>query len=122
MDLGIRGRVALVTGGSRGIGRAVAETLAAEGARTVITYHEDETAALEVAETLKTKPQRYVLGEPGAPERLLDDVTREWGDPGILVANALARAPRRPPGRHFEDIPPTAWAGALSANLFDTIR
>jgi len=44
MDLGLRGKTALVTGGSKGIGRAVARTLAAEGARVVICSREARAA------------------------------------------------------------------------------
>jgi 3-oxoacyl-[acyl-carrier protein] reductase len=122
MDLGIAGKLALVTGGSRGIGRAIAEALAAEGARTVITYHEDEASALVVAEALGNKPVRYTMGEPGSAERLMATVIQQWGEVDIVVANALSRSPRRTPGQHFEDVAPPEWMDSISANAYDTIR
>ncbi|HEY6711461.1 MAG TPA: SDR family NAD(P)-dependent oxidoreductase, partial [Rubrobacter sp.] len=48
------GRVALVTGGGRGIGRAVAARLANEGANVAISYRSNDTAAEEVAEEVRT--------------------------------------------------------------------
>jgi NAD(P)-dependent dehydrogenase (short-subunit alcohol dehydrogenase family) len=122
MDLGIAEKVALVTGGSRGIGRAVAEAFAAEGAHTVITYREDEASAVAVAETLGTKPVQYTMGDPGSADRLMATVEQEWGGADILVTNALARAPRRPSGQHFEDVAPQQWAASIATNLNDTIR
>jgi 3-oxoacyl-[acyl-carrier protein] reductase len=122
MDLGIAGKLVLVTGGSRGIGRAVAEAFAAERARTVITYHQDEASALAVAETLGTKPVRYAIGERESADRLMAAVTQEWGEVDILVANALARSPRRLPGRHFEDISPQEWTASTGANAYGAIR
>jgi 3-oxoacyl-[acyl-carrier protein] reductase len=122
MDLGIAGRLALVTGGSRGIGRAIAEAFAAECARTVITYHEDEASALAVAETLGTKPLRYAMGEPGSADRLMAEVTQEWGEVDILVTNAWARSPRRAAGRHFEDVAPPEWTASITTNAYDPIR
>lgn len=122
MDLGIAGRLVLVTGGSRGIGQAIARAFAAEHACTVITYHEDEASALAVAEALGTKPVQYAMGESGSADRLMAAVTQEWGTVDILVANALARSPRRAPGQHFEDVAPQEWTSAIGTNAYDAIR
>lgn len=48
------GKTALVTGGSRGIGRSIAERLAQEGATVALTYNSSKTAAAEVVETIKS--------------------------------------------------------------------
>ncbi len=53
MNLGLVGRVALVTGSSRGIGRAVSVHLAREGARVAITYRHDRDKAEDVAATIR---------------------------------------------------------------------
>ena len=83
MELGIAGRVALVTGGSRGIGRAIAAELAAEGARVAISSRSPEEAAAELG----------VLGVPhdaadldGVPA-LVDAVSGSLGPIDILVTN-----------------------------------
>ena len=54
----LAGKVALVTGGSRGLGRGIAEGFAAEGAKIVVNYMKDEKAANAVVETIKRNRQR----------------------------------------------------------------
>jgi 3-oxoacyl-[acyl-carrier protein] reductase len=80
MDLGLTDRVYVVTGASRGLGRACAELLAAEGARLVLNAREEE-------------PLRATAGELGGPDRALA-LPGDLGEPGIetcLVAAAMAR-------------------------------
>ena len=60
IDSGLAGRVALVTGGSRGIGRAIVETLAAAGMKVAFTYRQNAAAA---AELIATGPQSMIFGE-----------------------------------------------------------
>jgi NAD(P)-dependent dehydrogenase (short-subunit alcohol dehydrogenase family) len=84
-------RVALVTGAGRGIGRAVARRLSAEGCRVALTARSedqlDETAAGCDGPTLVLPDD---LIDPAAPDRLFDAVEREWGPVSVLVANAGA--------------------------------
>ncbi|MBU1074149.1 SDR family NAD(P)-dependent oxidoreductase, partial [bacterium] len=73
MDLGIKGRVALVTAGSRGLGRAVAETLAAEGAHVALCARGEQDLAEAAAATAAAGDGRILAGqvdmaEPGALE------------------------------------------------------
>jgi 3-oxoacyl-[acyl-carrier protein] reductase len=87
------GRVAIVTGGSRGIGRAIAETLASRGASIAIAYRERDDAAQAVAEAVRAKgvrafPMRCDVGDERQVEQLFAAVTHELGPVDILVNNA----------------------------------
>ncbi|HEX2482440.1 MAG TPA: SDR family NAD(P)-dependent oxidoreductase, partial [Methylomirabilota bacterium] len=102
MELGLRGRVALVAGSSRGIGRAIALRLAAEGAAVVICARGRQ--ALETAAD-------EIRAGTGADVRSPEDVSRlvteavAWRDRlDILVANAGG-----PPYAHFAALTPETW-------------
>ncbi|HEX4191962.1 MAG TPA: SDR family oxidoreductase [Stellaceae bacterium] len=94
MDLGLAGKVALVTGSSRGIGRAIAELLAGEGCAIMLTGRDE--AALAAAQHAivgkggKVKSQRAELREPAVPAALVDAVKRDFGRLDIVVHNAGA--------------------------------
>jgi 3-oxoacyl-[acyl-carrier protein] reductase len=87
------GRVAIVTGGGRGIGRAVAVRLAKEGAQVAISYRSNDAAAEEAAEEVRGAGVRCELfkgdvAEPGDVKALFDGVTEAFGRVDILVNNA----------------------------------
>ena len=87
------GRVALVTGGGRGIGRAVAVRLANEGANVAISYRSNDSAAEEVAEEVKAAGARCEIfkGDVASPEdvdSLFKGVGEALGPVEILVNNA----------------------------------
>ena len=87
------GRVALVTGASRGIGRAVAIELGRRGCKVAVNYQSSESAALETAETIRRAGGTAVtisadVSNPEQVKALVDTTTRELGPPEILVANA----------------------------------
>jgi len=87
------GKVALVTGGSRGIGRATAEALAEHGALVVVNYVKGEAAAREVADAIaKNGGKAEILGfdvaDAKACEAAIEDVVKRHGKLDILVANA----------------------------------
>jgi 3-oxoacyl-[acyl-carrier protein] reductase len=121
MDLGLRGRNAVVTGGSKGLGRAIAEELAGEGAGVAIcARHEDEvTAAGRELEALGgpvfaraadvTDPEQVRGFVAGAAESL--------GGIDILVNNAG----RAHPGT-FESLTDDDWKADLDVKLFSMIR
>ena len=93
MDLQLRDKVAVVTGGTVGIGLAIARGLAAEGAHLALCARDAERLAT-VVDTIKTEFPVRVLGVPadvGAPEgtaRLVAAVTDEFGGADILINNA----------------------------------
>lgn len=90
MDLALRGRVALITGSSRGIGRAIAELLAAEGCSVMLTGR-DKQALAETARAIgKSKSHIAELRDPDAPAALIEATRREFGQLDILVNNAGA--------------------------------
>ena len=87
------GRVAMVTGGGRGIGRAVAVRLASEGANVAISYRSNDTAAEEVAEKLRAAGALCEIfkGDVASPKdvaALFKDVGEALGQVEILVNNA----------------------------------
>lgn len=89
----LSGKVAIVTGGSRGIGRAVAEVLAAQGARVVVTYIKGEAEARKVADGITLRGgNAEVLGfdvaDMKASEAAIADAAKRLGRLDILVANA----------------------------------
>jgi 3-oxoacyl-[acyl-carrier protein] reductase len=92
MDLDLKGKVALVTGASRGIGRAIADTLAAEGCRLLLTGRDEPllAAAAEAAARLggTAKTVAIDLRRPDAAASLVAAALREYGRLDILVNNA----------------------------------
>ena len=91
MDYGLKGRSALVTGGSHGIGLATARQLAAEGCNVAICSRsaarlKSATAELEAC-GVRTLAVAADLLEANAADRVMDTVEREWGEIQILVNN-----------------------------------
>ncbi|MFI5823389.1 SDR family NAD(P)-dependent oxidoreductase [Streptomyces rishiriensis] len=126
MELGLSGRVVLVTGATRGIGLAVARAFAAEGCRVALTYRSAKDVADRLVAELGGEERalavRYALDEPGSPGQAVDEVTRRWGGVDVLVANAYQRGPRRAPGVRFEEVPAQEWGATLTDNLAGTVR
>ena len=121
MDLGLKGRKAVVTGGSKGLGRAIAEELAREGADVAIcARHEDEVrrAGTEL-EALGTKvyAEPADVTDPDQVRTFIGAAAESLGGIDILVNNAG----RAPPGT-FETLTDDDWKSDLDVKLFSMIR
>ena len=89
----LNGRAAVVTGGSRGIGRAIVERLCRDGAHVVFAYATDVTAAEDVVQRVRAaggrvRALRVDLADPDGPERLMRQAEEHLGGLDILVNNA----------------------------------
>ena len=97
VERSLAGRVALVTGGSRGMGRAIALRLAREGADVVVTYRREAERARETVAAIEAAGHRGLavpldLGEPAEVPGVLARIGEVWGRLDVLVANAAATA------------------------------
>jgi 3-oxoacyl-[acyl-carrier protein] reductase len=97
----LSGRVALVTGGGRGIGAKIAATLASAGAKTVVNYRRSSDAARAVVDSIRSAGGEAMAAEADVTdraqvERMRADVEKRWGPVDILVNNALDQKPWKP--------------------------
>jgi 3-oxoacyl-[acyl-carrier protein] reductase len=96
MDLGLKGLNAVVTGGTKGIGRAIVDTLAAEGANvSFCARHADEVeqaAAAVAASGVKTMGRALDVADGAALKTWVEDTAAQWGGVDIVVANVSALA------------------------------
>ena len=123
MDLGLAGRVAVVTGSSQGIGRATALLLGAEGARVAVTYHRKRDRALAVVAEIEkgggeAVAARLDLASPDSVSRAVAAAMERWGQVDVLVNNAVYwgdRAPWDVP--LFEELAPEEWRAYFRVNF-----
>jgi len=115
----LAGRVAIVTGGGRGIGRAIAAALTASGAQVAITYRRDAEAA-EAAVAAGDAAQAYLVSmESGLDiERMAEAVVRDLDAPTIVVNNA-GTASR---GRPVADTDPAELPRLMAVNAYGPHR
>ena len=118
----LQDKVAVVTGGSRGIGRAIALALGQAGARVVVTCRQQRDAAEEVVETLRQKGgdgrvYQFDVADFEATAAAFADVVAEFGRLDILISNAGVRRDQLLVRMHPED-----WDVVLRTNLTGTFN
>jgi 3-oxoacyl-[acyl-carrier protein] reductase len=117
MDLGLKGKKAIVTGGTRGIGRAIANLLADEGCDVAVcarTQSEvDETVMALGGKGVRSTGASVDVADGSAVTQWIDSVNGEFGGLDILIANVSALA-----GDHSEQ----AWRQAFEIDMLGSIR
>ena len=122
MDLGIRGKVALVSASSKGLGRAVAEELAAEGAHLVLCARGKETLDRTAESIRQTTGVKVVavatdVSNPADAARVAEAALNEFGRVDILVTNSGG-----PPSGPFENLTAEMWDAATSLLLRSAVE
>ncbi|HYJ85448.1 MAG TPA: SDR family oxidoreductase [Pyrinomonadaceae bacterium] len=122
MDLGLRGKIALVAASSRGLGRAVAEELANEGASLILCAR-DAQALNKTKDDIVSQSGVQVIAVladvslPGDVKRVVDSGIEQFGRIDILVTNAGG-----PPAGKFEQLTLEQWEQAVRLTLFSAIE
>lgn len=124
MNLGLERKACIVTGGSRGIGRATARLLLGEGA-DVLLVARDEERLQEVVEDLRSEwgPSRTIEGlaadvtDPGAAQRIVDAGAEHLGGVDVLVNNAGTSSVRS-----LEELTDDDWRGQWELNVMAPMR
>jgi 3-oxoacyl-[acyl-carrier protein] reductase len=122
MNLGLKGKVAIVAGASKGLGKAVAMELAREGANLVICARNENTL-LATAQEIGSQTGAQVLALPtdvsksSDVESLINKAVARFGRIDILINNAGG-----PPFGIFENFSDEDWAKAIELNLLSTVR
>ncbi len=122
MDLGLRDRVAVVAGASKGLGRAVAQRLADEGADVVVNSRSAEALEETAAEIARRSGRTVVahagdVGDEDVCASLVQAAVDRFGRLDVLIANAGG-----PPPGGLDDFGPDAYRKALELNLLSTVQ
>jgi NAD(P)-dependent dehydrogenase (short-subunit alcohol dehydrogenase family) len=122
MDVGLNGKVALVTGAGRGVGREIAASLAREGARVAINYRSSASDAEALAAEItaaggRAKAYQADVADFAAVSAMVDAVVRDFGGLNILINNAGLALRQR-----FVDTKPEDWRRQIDACLYGAIH
>jgi NAD(P)-dependent dehydrogenase (short-subunit alcohol dehydrogenase family) len=111
----LEGRIAVITGGTRGLGRSIAERLAAEGAVPALIYRSDEASAKDACAAIpRAEAFSADIADPDAVSSTIDAVRSRLGPVSILINDAF-RSGRTPVKTHELDV--SAWDDDLRTNL-----
>jgi 3-oxoacyl-[acyl-carrier protein] reductase len=118
----LQGKVAVVTGGSRGIGRAIALSLGRAGAHVAITYTRQQEAAEAVVVALRQmggdgRVYPFDVADFGATASAFDQIIQDFGGVDILVSNAGMRSDQL-----LVRMKPEEWDVVVRTNLFGTFN
>ena len=122
MDLGLRGKVAVVTGGASGVGREIAMSLAAEGAHVAVNYRssaKDAEALVGdiVAKGGNAKTYKADVADLAAVKAMVDEIVKDFGSLNILINNAGLAIRQR-----FLETKPEDWHRQIDACLYGAIH
>jgi 3-oxoacyl-[acyl-carrier protein] reductase len=122
MDLDLKGKVALVTGAARGVGRAIALALAVEGAQVAVNYRNsggdaDSLVSEVVAKGGKAKAYKADVADFAAVKAMVDQVAKDFGGVNILINNAGLAMRQR-----FMETKPEDWHRQIDACLYGAIH
>jgi NAD(P)-dependent dehydrogenase (short-subunit alcohol dehydrogenase family) len=115
----LQGKVAIVTGGDSGIGRATAVLFAREGARVAVAYLEEHDDARITADAIEQEGSEALLfagdlGDPEAAHKLVEQTVAKWGRLDVLVNNAGEQHP----DKDIRDITPEQLQRTFQSNIY----
>src|SRR5262245_43484090 len=116
MDLDLRNKNVLITGGSKGIGLACAKAFLAEGARVAIVSRSENNLVAAVSQLGSVTTAAADLVDPGAARLMVDQVDKALGSIDVLV-NSAGAAKRTAP----DELTPEKWRTAMDAKFFSYI-
>ena len=122
MDLGLKGKIALVTGATSGVGREIALRLAAEGASLAVNYRGSAAEAEVIVREIESKggsvkAYQADVANLAAVKAMTEAVVKDFGGLNILINNAgLAKR------RRFIDTTPEDWHAQIGASLYGAIH
>lgn len=122
MNLELDGKVALVTGAARDVGKEIALALAAEGAIVAVNYNKSESEAAATVEEIeagggKARAYRADVGDHGKVEAMVGAIVKDLGGIDILVNNAGLALPKR-----FLETKPQDWKRQIDVGLYGVIH
>lgn len=122
MDLGLKGKVAVVAAASQGLGRAIAEELAAEGAHVAVCARTAEKLEATAEEIRRATGAEVIavpadVTQPAEVERFVKAAVGRWGTVHIAVANAGG-----PPAKGFAAVTLDDWDKAVALNLMSAVH
>jgi 3-oxoacyl-[acyl-carrier protein] reductase len=122
MDLGLRGKIALVTGATSGVGREIALSLAAEGASVAVNFRSSEKDAEVLVDEIaakagKAKAYKADVADYAAVKAMVDDIVKDFGGVNILINNAGLALRQR-----FMETKPEDWHRQIDACLYGAIH